>query len=114
MPTASHLPTAPDGPTGQLATWIAGFTLDQAPPAVQERAKYLLLDGFGCALVGAHAPWSKTAFDTVTAFEGKGDTPIIGWGATTTAPAAAVLNGTVLRAFELDSGHATAYVQQYR
>jgi 2-methylcitrate dehydratase PrpD len=46
---AAHLPTVPGGPTGRLATWIADFTFDQAPPAVQERAKYLILDGIGCA-----------------------------------------------------------------
>jgi 2-methylcitrate dehydratase PrpD len=110
MPTASALPTAPNGPTGQLATWIAGFTLDQAPPEVQQRAKYLLLDGFGCALVGAQLPWSRTAVQAVTAFEGKGDTPIIGWGATTGAPAAALLNATLIRALELDTAHPVGYV----
>jgi 2-methylcitrate dehydratase PrpD len=109
MPTASTLPTAPDGPTGQLATWIAGFTLDQAPPDVQERAKHLLLDGFGCALVGAQVPWTRTAVETVTAFEGKGDTPIIGWGATTGAAAAAVLNGACIRALELSGDNALSY-----
>jgi 2-methylcitrate dehydratase PrpD len=110
MPTASALPTAPNGPTGQLATWIAGFTLDQAPPEVQQRAKYLLLDGFGCALVGAQLPWSRTAVQTVIAFEGKGDTPIIGWGATTGPAAAALLNATLIRAMELDPGHPVCYV----
>jgi len=110
MPAASHLPTAPDGPTGQLATWIAGFTLDQAPPAVQERAKYLLLDGFGCALVGAQLPWTRLAVETITAFEPKGDTPIIGWGATASTTVAAILNAACIRAIELDSGGIATYV----
>src|SRR6516225_967027 len=98
MPAASHPPTAPDGPTGQLATWIASFTLDQAPPAVQERAKYLLLDGFGCALVGAQLPWTRLAVETITAFEPKGDTPIISWGATASTTVAAILNAACIRA----------------
>ena len=108
MPDTAHRPTAPDGPTGQLASWIAGFTLDQAPPAVQERAKYLLLDDFGCALVGAQVPWTRTAVETVTAF-GKGDTPIIGWGATTGAAEAAVLNGACIRALELGGDNKVSF-----
>lgn len=110
MPTASHQPTSPSGPTGQLATWIADFTLDQAPSAVQERAKHLLLDAIGCAVVGAQLPWSRTAVQTITAFEGRGDTPIIGWGTTIGAPAAAVLNAAFIRGIELDDGHPTADV----
>ena len=108
MPATAHLPTDPSGPTGQLATWIAGFTLDQAPPAVQERAKHLLLDDFGCALVGAQVPWTRTAVETVTAF-GTGDTPIIGWGATTGAAEAAVLNGACIRALELGGDNEVSY-----
>ena len=81
MSDANDQPTAPDGPTGQLAAWVAGFTLDQAPREVRDRAKHLLLDGLGCALIGAQLPWSRTAVDAVLAFEAPGDTPLIGWGA---------------------------------
>lgn len=104
MPTASDQPTSPGGPTGQLATWIAGFTLDQAPSAVQERAKHLLLDTIGCALSGAQLPWSRAAVQAITAFEGRGDTPVIGWGTTTGAPAAAVLNAAFIKGLEMDDG----------
>ena len=105
MPTAPSQPTAPDGPTGQLATWIAGFTLDKAPPVVRERARHLILDGLGCALVGARLPWSATAVEAATAFEGAGDAPLIGWGTTTSLPGAALLNGTFIQGFELDDVH---------
>ncbi|WP_042365239.1 MmgE/PrpD family protein [Streptacidiphilus neutrinimicus] len=95
-------PTDPTGPTGQLATWLATTTLEEIPPAVRERAAHLVLDGLGCALIGAQLPWSRTAVDAVLALEGAGDTPVIGWGRTTSAPAAAVLNGTFIQGFELD------------
>jgi aconitate decarboxylase len=95
-------PTDPTGPTGQLATWLAGATLEEIPPAVRERAAHLVLDGLGCALIGAQLPWSRTAVDAVLALEGAGDAPVIGWGRTTSAPAAAVLNGTFIQGFELD------------
>jgi 2-methylcitrate dehydratase PrpD len=100
--------TDPAGPTGRLATWVADLRLDDVPHAVVERAKYLLLDGLGCALVGAHLPWSRVATDAVLGLEGRGNTVVIGTGQTTGAPAAAVLNGTFIQGFELDDFHPLA------
>jgi 2-methylcitrate dehydratase PrpD len=101
-------PSAPDGPTGQLATWAAELTLDDIPVTIRERAKYLLLDGFGCALIGAQLPWSRTAVEAVLEFEGTGTAPIIGWGMSMNAPAAALLNSTLIQGFELDDFHPLA------
>jgi 2-methylcitrate dehydratase PrpD len=100
--------TDPKGPTGQLATWVAELTLDDIPSTVVERAKHLLLDGIGCALVGAQLPWSRVATEAVLGLEGPGDTVVIGTGHTTGAPAAAVLNGTYIQGFELDDFHPLA------
>src|SRR6476660_8764325 len=44
-------PTDPNGPTGRLATWLAGTKIEDVPSTVREHAKYLLLDGIACALV---------------------------------------------------------------
>lgn len=98
----------PAGPTGQLATWLAGFRLEQVPEAVRERARLLLLDGVGCALVGAQLPWSRIAVDSVLALEGEGPCPLIGWGRSASAPVAALLNGTFIQGFELDDFHPLA------
>jgi 2-methylcitrate dehydratase PrpD len=111
--TAVHQQAAtdPDGPTGRLATWVADLTLDQVPQKVIDRAKHLLLDGLGCALVGAQLPWSRVATDAVLDMEGRdgpGDTVVIGTGQVTSAPAAAVLNGTFIQGFELDDFHPLA------
>ena len=100
--------TDPDGPTGSLATWVADLTLDQVPHHVVERAQHLLLDGLGCALVGAQLPWSRVATDAVLGLESAGDAVVIGTGRTTGAPAAAVLNGTFIQGFELDDFHPLA------
>src|ERR1700758_4732354 len=100
--------TDPAGPTGRLATWVADLTLNDVPRDVVERAKNLLLDGLGCALVGAQLPWSRVATDAVLGLEGAGDTVVIGTGRTTSAPAAAVLNGTFIQGFELDDFHPLA------
>ncbi|MBX7555318.1 MmgE/PrpD family protein [Streptomyces sp. NPDC004232] len=100
--SAPNGPTDPDGPTGRLAEWLAATTLDDIPASVRERGVHLILDGLGCALIGAQLPWSRRAVDGVLAMEGTGDTPVIGWGRTTSGPAAAVLNGTFIQGFELD------------
>src|SRR6267154_1160002 len=102
--------TAPPGPTGTLASWVAELSLDDVPTVVLERAKHLLLDGLGCALIGAQLPWSRTATDAVLAIDGRGDTVVIGTGHTASPPAAAVLNGTFIQGFELDDFHPIAPV----
>ncbi|MDT5246687.1 MAG: hypothetical protein QOD36_4063 [Mycobacterium sp.] len=101
---------APPGPTGTLASWVAELSLFNAPAVVLERAKHLLLDGLGCALIGAQLPWSRTATDAVLAIDGRGDTVVIGTGQTASPPAAAVLNGTFVQGFELDDFHPIAPV----
>lgn len=97
--------TDPAGPTGLLVDWLAGLKLSDVPPDVVARAKDLILDGIACALVGARLPWSDIAVDAVVALEGRGDRTIIGRGQTTSAPAAALLNGTFIQGFELDDFH---------
>jgi 2-methylcitrate dehydratase PrpD len=101
-------PTDPDGPTGTLATWVAGLTLDAIPPEVVDRAKHLLLDGVGCALIGAQLPWSRVATRAVLDLEAGGDTVVIGTGQTTSPAAAVVLNSTFIQGFELDDFHPIA------
>src|ERR1700738_4736622 len=107
QPTAA---TDPDGPTGKLATWVANLTLDDVPQNVVERAKHLLLDGIGCALIGSQLPWSRVATGAVLDLENKGDVVVIGTGQSTSGPAAAVLHGTFIQGFELDDFHPIAPV----
>src|SRR5688572_22151064 len=105
---SAHEPTDAAGVTGVLATWLANFRLDQAPESARERAKAVILDGIACAIIGAQLPWSRKAVGIVRALEGAGDRMIIGWGASTSAPAAALLNGTFIQGFELDDYHPIA------
>ncbi|SJZ38226.1 2-methylcitrate dehydratase PrpD [Enhydrobacter aerosaccus] len=97
--------TDPSGPTGRLASWLASFRLEDVPEAVRRRAAYLVLDGIGCALVGARLPWSRRAVASVCRLEGSGPASLIGWNRGVPAPAAALLNGTFIQGFELDDFH---------
>ena len=62
---------------------------------MREHAKYLLLDGVACALVGAQLPVSRKGVEGVTALDDAGTAAIIGRGGrTTSAPSAAMLNSS--------------------
>lgn len=97
--------TDPAGVTGRLCAWLAALRLDGIPAETQSRAKDLILDGLGCALVGAQLPWSRTAVETLSRLEGPGPATLIGWNRGFAAPAAALLNGTFIQGFELDDFH---------
>lgn len=101
-------PTDPSGVTGRLAAWVAGLQHEDVPPPVRDRARHLVVDGLICALVGARLPWSARAVDAAVALEGKGNVPLVGWGLTTSGPAACLLNGTFIQGFELDDYHVRA------
>src|ERR1700733_5154623 len=92
-PVHQQRATDPDGPTGRLASWVAGLSLADIPETVIERAKYLLLDGLGCGLIGAQLPWSRVATDAVLELENRGGTVVIGTGKSTSGPAGGELDG---------------------
>jgi aconitate decarboxylase len=107
--------------TAELASWVASTTLSDVPPRVRERAKHLLLDGIGCALVGAELAWSKAATAAVCSLEGSraigpatdepdadGLAVLIGTGIATAPSAAALLNSSYIQGFELDDYHPIA------
>jgi 2-methylcitrate dehydratase PrpD len=107
--TGSGAATDPEGPTGRLATWLAATTLSDVPTSVGEHAKHLMLDGVGCALVGAQLPVSRKGVEGLTALDDAGSATLIGWGGrSTSAPSAAMLNSSFIQGFELDDYHPLA------
>ena len=102
---AGRSATDPSGPTGRLATWLAGLRLEDIPEAVRHRAAHLLLDGIGCALVGARLPWSSRAVESLCRLESEGPALLIGWNRSLSPPAAVLLNSTFIQGFELDDFH---------
>ena len=110
---SSGAATDPDGPTGRLATWLAATDLGDVPTSVREHAKHLMLDGVGCALVGAQLPVSRKGVEGVTALDDSGSAALIGWGGRTTSPpSAAMLNSSFIQGFELDDYHPCASSRQ--
>ena len=95
-------------PTRDLAAWVSALGWEQVPERVRTRAVHLLLDGIGCALVGAQLPWSRIATDAVLGLEGAGEAVVIGTGRTTSLPGAVLLNSSFIQGFELDDFHPLA------
>lgn len=99
-----------NGVTSELACWLAEVQLADVPQRVRERAAHILLDGAGCALVGARLPWSDAATSAICGLEGMGASPLIGRAQSTTPSAAALLNSSYVQGFELDDYHPVAPV----
>lgn len=64
--------------TRKLCQWIQDVNLEDIPEDVRLRAKYLILDGLACAIVGSRLPWTGTAAQTVFAMEPTGNCKV--WG----------------------------------
>jgi 2-methylcitrate dehydratase PrpD len=94
--------------TERLSNWLCDLRLDDVPAEVRERATHVLLDGVGCALVGARLPWSDVATEALCALETGGECAVIGTGRVTAPSAAALLNSSYIQGFELDDYHPAA------
>ncbi|PYH32005.1 MmgE/PrpD family protein [Aspergillus neoniger CBS 115656] len=100
--TASPATSTGSSVTRTLSTWLEELTPDSIPIEIRTRAKYQILDGLACALLGARLPWSVKAHNAITAIEGRGKCT------TLTPSAAALLNSTFLQGFEIDDVHVEA------
>jgi 2-methylcitrate dehydratase PrpD len=89
--------------TQMLARYALELKYRQIPPEVIERAKACILDTLAVSLYGSTKPWSKIVSDFVFASDAKGRSTV--FGSTQKAPAerAALANGAMAHAFELDN-----------
>ena len=102
--------TEPEGVTAQLSQWISKLKYSDVPAPVIERAKYQLLDGVACALVGTHVPWSEAYVRATAEYEPPGEYSVIGYSQKYGPLAAAMMNAAFVQATELDDYHAAAPV----
>ncbi|KAJ5579718.1 uncharacterized protein N7459_005703 [Penicillium hispanicum] len=93
------------GVTKEYCSWVHNLSLNDIPEHVRTRAKYLILDGICCGLVGAHLPWTEKAANGIFAIEPEGDCVVWGYERKLGALPAALLNGTEIQSFELDDWH---------
>ena len=96
---------ASKGTTAVLAEWAAGWQLEDAPDAVVQRMKALVLDLLRVVAVGARLPWSRATRKLALDLGGKGESSLLLCGSRLDAARAAFVNGAYAHACELDDTH---------
>ncbi len=89
--------------TVRLAEYAAALRYDDLPTAVVLQAKDCIIDTVAAAICGAALPWSHIVIDYAERTGPNGKSHILGSGSAVQAPAAALANGALAHAFELDS-----------
>src|SRR5438034_1496253 len=90
--------------TVRLAEYAAALRYDDVPEAVVRRAKECIADTVAAGICGAAMPWSRIVIDYAERTGPGGKCRILGRsGPAVQAPAAALANGALAHAFELDS-----------
>jgi 2-methylcitrate dehydratase PrpD len=90
--------------TERLAAYAAALRYADLPPQVVQRAKDCMADTVAAIIFGAELPWSKMIIAHARRNSAAGNSSILGTaGAPVRAGAAALANGAIAHAFELDS-----------
>ena len=93
------------GTTTVLSEWAAAYRLEDAPDAVVQRMKALVLDFLRVVTVGARLPWSRSARALALQLGGKGESSLVLCGSRIDAARAAFVNGAYAHACDLDDTH---------
>ena len=89
--------------TVQLARYAAGLRYEDLPPEVIACAKDCIIDTVAACICGSALPWSRIVIDYAERTGPGGKSRILGRGSAVQAPAAALANGALAHAFELDA-----------
>ena len=93
-----------------LAEWSTALRLAEVPPPVQQAACRHLLDGVGTAMAAFRLAAAAPAVTVATGLAGPPEATILGSATRIVAPAAALANGTLVHALDLDDTHAGGLV----
>src|SRR5438094_1853047 len=91
------------GETVRLAEYAAGLRYEDLPDEVVAAAKDAIIDTIAACICGSALPWSRIVIDYAERTGPGGASRILGRGSAVRAPAAALANGALAHAFELDS-----------
>ena len=89
--------------TVRLAEYAAALRYEDLPAAVVRQAKECIIDTVAAGICGSTLPWSRIVIDYAERTGPGGKSRILGRGSVVQAPAAALANGALAHAFELDS-----------
>src|SRR5438067_9556337 len=91
------------GETIRLAEYAAGLRYEDLPKEVIAAAKDAIIDTMAACICGSALPWSRIIIDYAERTGPGGASLILRRGTAVQAPAAALANGALAHAFELDS-----------
>ena len=91
------------GETIRLAEYAAGLRYEDLPKEVIAAAKDAIIDTIAACICGSALPWSRIIIAYAERTGPGGASRILGRGTAVQAPAAALANGALAHAFELDS-----------
>ena len=90
--------------TVRLAEYAAALRYEDLPAPVMQQAKDCIIDTVAAGICGSTLPWSRIVIDYAERTGPGGKCRILGRsGSAVQAPAAALANGALAHAFELDS-----------
>ena len=89
--------------TVRLAEYAAALRYEDLPATIVQQAKECIIDTIAAAICGSALPWSRIVIDYAERTGPGGKSHILGRGSAVQAPAAALTNGALAHAFELDS-----------
>ncbi|WP_446046554.1 MmgE/PrpD family protein [Streptomyces olivaceus] len=92
-------------PTHAIAEYAAATSLDALPHEVREQAKQVILDELASAHFGRQQPAGILAAQYVATMAGTAESQVLGTALRTSAPLAALANGTAGHADEIDGAH---------
>ena len=88
-----------------LAEFVAGLKYQDIPSEVVNKVKDHILDTMGCLLAGSTTDWMKQVNNVAKRLGGNPEATLIGDGTRVGVANAAMANGTLGRALDLDDTH---------
>ena len=94
---------AGSSPTRDLAAFGRNLSIDAIPANVLQKAREAFIDTVGVCIFGAGLPWGRMVIDYAQLYGAGGTGTILGTDLKVSSPMAALANGVLGHAFELDN-----------
>jgi 2-methylcitrate dehydratase PrpD len=91
----------------RFAKFLEKLNYDFVPREVVDATKSYILDWFGCAIGGYGVPSSQSIIRVARELNGRADSTVLGAGDKMDPSLAAMVNGTMSHALEMDDDHRT-------
>ena len=103
MQDATHTAGTGVSATRELAAFGHGLTLEAIPANVIQKAKESIIDTVGVCIFGAGLPWGRMVIEYAQLYGAGGTGTILGTDIKVATPFAALANGVLGHAFEMDN-----------